>query len=546
MTTEATDPPFLPSVHAALDRHIGVVPDQALVVSVSGGCDSVALLRLLLALQPRFQHRLHVLHFNHALRPEADQEEAFVRALAADHELPVHVRRLPLGWQDTASSGGIQERSREWRRAESLALARELDAGLFQCTAAPTDGNSPNHSGEESLAPHNRTAAGSLCPHDLTASKTSGIPSRAKSLIALGHHADDQTETMLLKALRGCHVSNFRGMSWRVGRFVRPLLGVRKTDLRDYLVAIGQTWMEDASNAEPKYKRNKVRLELLPLLEELTDGALLARLQAAEEQSTQLRDWLHQSREAHLSADPRWARPGRPGLSIGRLLSAPEMLQDDLIHTLVRASTNAFASLSQKTLRRVRAQLVRPNREWTVEVPNGGALRRTGDALSVDDGAMPPVVTTEAVSGVRVSHPPSWDVTVGHSSAAEGLTNVPSGAMTLHLRLGARDLTLREWRAGDQFRPRGARSAVALSDFLRSLGLPLDERRRAPLVCRLNSSEVLAVYEPRHLSAQVDVAGAGSGDGSLWLHIGDGSPKGSRGTDDDSSAADDLGEGRRW
>lgn len=528
MAVDPTDPSFLPSIHTALDRHIGVVPDQALVVSVSGGCDSVALLRLLLTLQPRFHLRLHVLHFNHALRPEANQEESFVRALAADHDLPIHVRRLPIGWQDVASSGGIQERSREWRRAESIALLQDLDACVSESSAASADGTS-----------RNRAASGSLAPHSSAASKTGGIPPRAKSLVALGHHADDQAETMVLKALRGCHVSNFRGMSWRAGRFVRPMLGVRKKDIEEYLVAIGQPWMEDASNSEPKYKRNRVRLQLLPLLEELTDGALLARLQAAEEQSMQLRDWLAQSREAHLAADPRWSRPGRRGLSIDRLLSAPEMLQDDLVHTLVRASTSTLASLSQKTLRRVRAQLARPTREWTIEISNGGTLRRTGDALSVDGGAMTPAVVTEAFSGVRVSHPPGWAVRVGYSSAAGALAEMPRGAMALHLR-GARDLSLREWRAGDQFRPQGARSALALSHFLRDVGLPLDERRRAPLVCLSNGSQVLAVYEPRHISAQVDVAETGGEDGFFWLHLGDGPSDRSRWSDDDS--ADDIGQ----
>jgi tRNA(Ile)-lysidine synthase len=528
MAIDPTDPHFLPSVHAALERHIGVVPDQDLVVSVSGGCDSVALLRLLLTLQPRFRLRLHVLHFNHALRPEADQEEAFVRALAADHELPVHVRRLPRGWQDVASSGGIQERSREWRRAQSVALLQELDAGVSECSAAPADGIGSNRIYSESLTSRSSTA-----------SKTDAVFPRAESLIALGHHADDQAETMVLKALRGCHISNFRGMSWRAGRFVRPLLEVRKRDIEEYLVALGQPWMEDASNSEPKYKRNRVRLQLMPLLEELTGGALLARLQAAEEQSAQLRSWLHQSREAHLAADSRWSQPGRRDLSIDRLLSAPELLQDDLIHTLVRASSSSDASLSQKTLRRVRAQLARPTREWTIEISNGGTLRRTGDALSIDDGALTPAVLTEAFSGVRVSHPSGWAVKVGHSSAGGALAKMPRGAMALRLA-SASDLTLREWRAGDRFRPQGARSAVALSTFFRDLGLPLDKRRQAPLVCLSDGSEVLAVYEPRHVSSQVDISTADDEDGFFWLHVGDDPSGGNEWADDDS--VDDLGQ----
>ena len=116
-----------PAVASGLER-ARVRRDDLLVVSVSGGADSVALLRLLLALNgddaAEWRLDLHVLHFNHALRPEAAAEEEFVRALAAQHGLPVHVRRLEPGWADDGASGGVQGRSRAWRRAESLALLR--------------------------------------------------------------------------------------------------------------------------------------------------------------------------------------------------------------------------------------------------------------------------------------------------------------------------------------------------------------------------------------------------------------------------------------
>ena len=90
-------------------------------------------------------------------------------------------------------------------------------------------------------------------------------------------------------------------MESRAGRFVRPLLGVRKEELSAYLGALGEGWKEDATNAEPTYKRNRIRLQLLPLLEELAGGGLLERLGAASEQSAQLREWLDQ---AHASNTP--------------------------------------------------------------------------------------------------------------------------------------------------------------------------------------------------------------------------------------------------
>ena len=241
----AVQQPLLDTVHLALEHHIDLEVGELMVVSVSGGADSVALLRLLLDLQPRWRLCLHVLHFNHALRPEAVAEESFVRCLAERHGLPFHVRRLSAGWAD-GGGGSIQTRSRKWRQAESAAL-------LSRLRGVGSGGGGGGGGGE--------AGGGAL---------------------ALAHHADDQLETVLMKALRGVHLSRIHGMRWRHDCFVRPLLGVRKAELTSYLRAAGQEWMEDASNKEAKYQRNRVRLQLLPLLGELAGGeaSLHARLQA--------------------------------------------------------------------------------------------------------------------------------------------------------------------------------------------------------------------------------------------------------------------------
>ena len=187
---------LLDTVDLALEHHINLEVGELMVVSVSGGADSVALLRLLLDLQPRWRLCLHVLHFNHALRPEAVAEESFVRALAERHGLPFHVRRLSAGWAD-GGSGSIQTRSRKWRQAESVALLSRLRG-----VGSGDGGGGGGGNGE--------AGGGAL---------------------ALAHHADDQLETVLMKALRGVHLSRVHGMRWRHGSFVRPLLGVHKVGL---------------------------------------------------------------------------------------------------------------------------------------------------------------------------------------------------------------------------------------------------------------------------------------------------------------------------
>jgi len=482
-------------------------PGQTLVVSVSGGCDSVALLRLLLVLQPAWRLRLHVLHFNHALRPESEEEEAFVRELAATHSLPVHVRRLPAGWQDAAGAGGVQEQSRTWRRAESIALLEDLDR------SEPV--LSPGAALESGSATADRSTTASNPPPDFRLDDVR----RGESLIALGHHADDQVETMLLKALRGCHLSNLRGMSWCANRFARPMLELRKHEIEAYLNELGQPWREDASNLVPKYKRNRVRLQLLPLLEELSGGALLARLQAAEEQSAQLREWLDQAQRTHLAADPVWSRGGQRALSVGPLLSSPAMLQDELLHALVRESTRSHMTLPRDVLRRVHAQLARASNEWAVELGDGWTLRRTGDAVSISGGKEE--VAELMDSGVRVHYPAGWAVEIGSSSLNGVSAAAPAGALALDVR-SVRELTLRAWREGDLFHPRERHAPLALSHVLRGLGMSLDERRRTPLLCRSNSSEVLAVYEPRLVGRDFQAPMGGEPRELFWVRLGAG------------------------
>lgn len=156
---------LLSAVHRFILDDCGVKPGAVIVVLVSGGSDSVALLRLLHSLQNKWSPplHLHVLHFNHGLRAESEEEEVFVRHLAKDQlGLEVTVVR----W-DNPPISGIQEAARAWRREESQRVLKDIM----------------------------RTVEG---------------PNR-QGWIATAHHGDDQVETFLLKLLRGAHLSHLRG-----------------------------------------------------------------------------------------------------------------------------------------------------------------------------------------------------------------------------------------------------------------------------------------------------------------------------------------------
>jgi tRNA(Ile)-lysidine synthetase-like protein len=189
------------------------VPPGAWAVGVSGGADSVALLRLLLS---RSDLSLHVVHLNHQTRGHESEEDArFVAGLAAEFGLTCT----------------IDHRSNLEREATDL--PRNPSARY-------------------------RRARISLFRRVIEDAKLKGV--------LLAHHSDDQAETILHRLHRGSGVAGLTGMSQDtvIGglRCVRPLLGIRREALRNWLAECGQSWREDPSNRSPKYLRNQLRLLL--------------------------------------------------------------------------------------------------------------------------------------------------------------------------------------------------------------------------------------------------------------------------------------------
>jgi tRNA(Ile)-lysidine synthase len=207
--------------------------DRAVVVGVSGGADSVALLRVFLALEKDLPRQIIVAHFNHQLRDDAEQDAQFVGDLAEQFGLPI-----ALGTAD------VRDVAR--RKGDGLeAAGRDTRYRFF-----------------EEVADHHRA-----------------------HFVATAHTADDQAETILHRILRGTGVGGLRGMrEWRLlnGRqdiaLVRPLLPIRRSMLLQYLAAIGQSFREDPSNRSMRFTRNRIRHRLLPLLEEEYNPAVVEAL----------------------------------------------------------------------------------------------------------------------------------------------------------------------------------------------------------------------------------------------------------------------------
>ena len=267
----ATTPPI--SLADAVDRgaHAIALPDDgALVLAVSGGADSMALLHgaAELVRAGRRAWRLMVAHLDHALRDDSGDDASFMTDAARRLGLPVEVRRTDVAALASERGVSLEEAGREARYAFLGELAERHDA--FVMTA---------------------------------------------------HTLDDAAETVLINLLRGSGLAGARGIPARRGHVARPLLGERRATLRGLLGAAGLPYRDDPSNDDPSFLRNRVRAELLPLMESLRPGAVeglarFARLAADDDDHLDVLAAADLARRRAGDATLDWRGP--PARALGR------------------------------------------------------------------------------------------------------------------------------------------------------------------------------------------------------------------------------------
>jgi tRNA(Ile)-lysidine synthase len=204
------------AVATAVDRRGVIIAGERVVIACSGGPDSSALLDVLARLAPPRGWHLSVAHVDHGLRPGSAAEAGAVARLAADRGIEFRALSVRVG-----AGSSLQDRARSARHLALRAEASRVGAGL----------------------------------------------------IALGHTADDQAETVLMRALSGASPKGLLAMAERERGLVRPLLRVWRDATVAYCAALGLDVLEDPSNADPRFLRSRVRHEVLPALEEVFPGA---------------------------------------------------------------------------------------------------------------------------------------------------------------------------------------------------------------------------------------------------------------------------------
>ena len=261
---------------------------ERVIVGVSGGADSVALLHLLAALQPPLQLALYAVHVDHQLRPESAADAAFVQALCRRLHVPVLIERHDVSARCRAERWSLEDGARRIRYQCFLHAAAQRCAGV----------------------------------------------------IALAHTADDQAEPVLMRLLRGSGSTGLSGIP-RTRlldgvRVVRPLLDVWRQEILQYLRQHRLAFREDASNRDVRFTRNRIRHELLPLLEQGYNPQIKAALVQLAEQCRSDSASVESLASRHWKRLAKVAPTGEVALTLRPFIRQPGAVQRSLVRRAIR------------------------------------------------------------------------------------------------------------------------------------------------------------------------------------------------------------------
>jgi tRNA(Ile)-lysidine synthase len=455
-------------------EHNLFVRDIPVVVGVSGGADSVCLLDCLVHLG----YSLVVAHLDHQLRPESAAEASFVRQISETYDLPFASQTLQLG-ADGEAAGSLEERARLARYQFLLTVAIENNA----------------------------------------------------QGVAVGHTVDDQIETVLMHLMRGAGPEGLSGMEPRT-RFsdwagidskkpmdlMRPLLVLTRADTEQHCDRIGVKPVEDASNLDNTFFRNRIRNELLPLLETYNPGirSVLQRLSEVMQEQVNFND---------AAVEEAWPdivlEQGEGGmiLDVAAMRGLHPFLQRLLVRRLLEDLAPELRDISHAATLRGVAWFENEGRQASMILPGGVTLERYGEdaLLRYPDGTVefPAYPQLENAQDIQLDPPCIIPLAAGWSLAAEFTQSSSEVAehcledpthreAVFPAQIAKEGLFLRPRKPGDRMRLPAVEGRTKISDLMINRKIPVQTRELWPIIA--TKSEVLWVpYLQRSVLHQIDL-----------------------------------------
>jgi tRNA(Ile)-lysidine synthase len=459
-----------------IQRYNLIPPEETVVVGVSGGADSVCLLHILAKWQKGLQIKLHVAHLDHQLRGvESEADAKYVSSLAGSFGIPITIDRQDVAAYRVERNFSVEEAARELRYAFLARVAREVGA--------------------------NR--------------------------IAIGHTRDDQVETILMHILRGTGITGLCGlapcspmvydrqeMSWPASPLslrakrsnllvIRPLLDITREETASYCQEHQLDPHIDSSNRSFSFFRNRLRLQLLPLLRQYNpsvDQALLRLADIAkednafvEQQASELWDEVARQENNTIYMDRK------------QIASLPIVLQRQLLRTAVTKLAGDTRDIEASHIEAARGLLSKPVGK-RISLPHGFICQVGYDELVIESVAkqsqlqssscpFPPLSGEFPIKVPGKTILPGWTVmanVVGERMDALSLRDVLNTregtyqsnlVADFDLHKTGTELSVRQRRPGDRFQPLGMNLPKKLYEFMVDAKIPRSWRSYIPIVC---------------------------------------------------------------
>lgn len=406
---------FVTKVQEFINANNLLEKDAKVVLGLSGGADSTALLLVLL----RLGYRIHAVHCNFHLRDsESNRDQEFVTDLC--HKKGVELTVCSYDTRQYAASNGI-----------SIEMAaRELRYADFECIMQQCGANA----------------------------------------ICIAHHRDDSVETVLLNLIRGTGIKGLTGIKPRNGHIIRPLLCVSRQEIENWLQEIGQTFVLDSTNLEADYTRNKIRLQLLPIMRSINpdaDNAITDTAQHLQQAYTVYSQAIDNAKKQIVSV-----QKGNYIISIPILKQypAPDAILFEILSPLgfngtqIRDIEAAMESQPGVRFQSVTHQLIK-DRDAFIISPVDIANDCTEITINLEPGTKATLLDGRCLS---VTTAPAGTPISAHQCVATF-----DAAM-----LPQSSITIRRWRQGDRFIPFGMKGSKLVSDYLTDIKINTAERER--------------------------------------------------------------------
>ena len=447
-----------------VQEHRLISSGDRLLVAISGGMDSVVLLHLLLEWQQYFRIEIGVAHFNHQLRgAAADGDEQFVRDLAEKNNLPFFCDR-----------GDVQNFATN-NRLSLEAAARNLRENFLQNCA-----------------------------------KTEGY-----DVIATAHHLNDQAETMLMRMIQGSGVSGLAGIRLRRKNIIRPLLFAHRREIEAYATEHQLTFRTDATNEDERFLRNRIRRQLLPVIQ---DQFQLGELTPFLRQSLILQDWLAEiNRQVENAAKNHLIKfsENKIALELTTYKGYFSGIQINLIEMIIEWLENEKSEISYNQFLGLNRWLESPSNGSSFALTSQIAVFRDKKYLCFEKSAFASPVFAVLVPGELLTLPDhDFTIRMDWVDKNDGIKNPDPHIEFLDASRFSFPVIIRNWQPGDRFRPLGLAGSKKIKDFLtdcrirssqKKRTLVMDNQGEIAVVLGVRISELYKITDASHTFLKIEI-----------------------------------------